>query len=71
MTIPSNFRVLTIYDVACQWIIHFLRRIAESPYLGIPQGISLIPAVGKWHLGAHIPECFPKFSELRGWNWAD
>ena len=21
-----------------------------------------MPAVGKWHLGAHVPECFPKYS---------
>jgi len=31
-------------------------------YLEIPKGISLVPAVGKWHLGAHIAECFPKYS---------
>ena len=30
--------------------------------MDIPQKISLVPAVGKWHLGAHIPECFPKYS---------
>ena len=28
----------------------------------IPEGIPIIPAVGKWHLGAHVPECFPKYS---------
>jgi hypothetical protein len=22
----------------------------------------MIPAVGKWHLGAHVTECFPKYS---------
>ena len=61
-SIPSDLRVITIYDVACQWSIHFHRRVKESPYLEIPNRISLIPAVGKWHLGAHIPECFPKYS---------
>ena len=28
----------------------------------VPQGISLVPAVGKWHLGAHVTACFPKYS---------
>jgi hypothetical protein len=62
MTIPPDLRVITIYDVACQWSIHFQKRVEESPYLEIPKGISLVPAVGKWHLGAHVPECFPKYS---------
>jgi hypothetical protein len=54
--------VINIYDIACQWSIHFQKRVEGSPCLEIPQGISLVPAVGKWHLGAHIPECFPKYS---------
>jgi hypothetical protein len=62
MSIPPSLRVITIYDVACQWSIHFQRRVKESSCLEIPQGISLVPAVGKWHLGAHISECFPKYS---------
>ena len=62
MNIPPDQRVITIYDVACQWSIHFQKRIEGSPYLEIPQGISLVPAVGKWHLGAHVTECFPKYS---------
>jgi len=61
-TIPPELRVIAIYDVACQWSIHFQKRVKESPYLEIPQGLSLVPAVGKWHLGAHVPECFPKYS---------
>lgn len=55
-------RVISIYDVCCQWIRNFLKRVATSKYLDIPSGVVLIPAVGKWHLGAHVVECFPKFS---------
>jgi hypothetical protein len=54
--------VITIYDVACQWSIHLAKRVKGSPHLEIPQGTSLVPAVGKWHLGAHVRECFPKYS---------
>ena len=62
MSIPPTLRVIIIYDVACRWSIYFYKRTKESACLGIPQGICLVPAVGKWHLGAHIPECFPKYS---------
>ena len=61
-TISPEQRVIAIYDVACQWSIHFKKRVEGSPYLKIPEGISIVPAVGKWHLGAHVPECFPKYS---------
>ena len=54
--------MIAIYDVACQWSINFQKRLEGSPYLEVPEGISIIPAVGKWHLGAHVPECFPKYS---------
>jgi len=58
----SNSRVIPIYDVACQWIRNFARRVADSEYLDLPSGMELVPAVGKWHLGAHVVECFPKYS---------
>ena len=39
-----------------------MRRVEGSKYLGVPDGLTVIPAVGKWHLGAHVVDCFPKFS---------
>jgi len=35
------------------------------------QGPSSVPVVGKYHLGAHVPEYYPKYSELCRWDWAD
>lgn len=61
-SMESNSRVIAIYDVACQWSRNFRRRVKTSKYLDIPNGITIIPAVGKWHLGAHVVGCFPKFS---------
>ena len=55
-------RVITIYDVACQWSHNFKRRVRGSKYLAIPANLQVVPAVGKWHLGAHMVDCFPKFS---------
>lgn len=39
-----------------------MQRVQNSGYLDIPPGLTVIPAVGKWHLGAHVVDCFPKFS---------
>lgn len=54
--------VILCYDIACQWTIHFLERVMASPSLSIPEKLKIWAAVGKFHLGAHIDECFPKFS---------
>jgi hypothetical protein len=53
---------LIAYDVACQWSIHFDKRVKQSTHLQLPNGLRYIPAVGKFHLGAHREECFAKFS---------
>ena len=53
---------LVIYDIGCQWWIDFLRRLRQSRFLSIPDKMKLVTAVGSFHLGAHIPECFVLFS---------
>jgi hypothetical protein len=51
-----------IYDVICSWAKNFLKRVSESDTLDIRPDLELIYAIGKFHLGAHIQECFPLFS---------
>ena len=53
---------LIIYDICCQWIIHFRERVSESEFLELCASIEIVGAVGKFHLAAHIPECFHKFT---------
>lgn len=54
---------LTYYDVACGWIVNFLERVMEGEYLDLPEGMDdIIPAVGKFHLNAHVQKCFARFS---------
>jgi len=53
---------LLIYDVICEWSVNFRKRVNTSSTLSIPAGLGLTYAVGKFHLGAHIPDCFHKFS---------
>lgn len=53
---------LVIYDIACHWIINFFRRLLESNHMSIPDAMSIIAAVGKFHLSAHVDGCFAKHS---------
>jgi hypothetical protein len=59
---PQHQRALIIYDICCQWIIHFRERVSESEFLELWDSIEITGAVGKFHLAAHIPECFPKYT---------
>jgi Kyakuja-Dileera-Zisupton transposase len=59
---PSHVQALIIYDICCQWSLHFRQRVSESDFLELYDSLEIIGAVGKWHLAAHIPECFPKFT---------
>ena len=53
---------LLIYDVCCQWVVHFKERVSKGQFLSLWEHIRLTPAIGKLYLGAHIKECFHKFS---------
>lgn len=59
---PRRQAALIIYDICCQWFIHFRKRVSESEWLQMWDDIAITPAVGKWHLAAHVRECFAKFS---------
>ena len=47
---------------ACQWHKNFSTRIKRCPALSWPEEIEIVPAIGKFHLSAHKPYCFPRFS---------
>jgi len=49
------------YDVTCQWSINFHQCVQDSHFLSLPHITDLIPAVGKFHLEAHMPRCFARF----------
>src|SRR6202051_4768289 len=59
---PRHQRALVIYDICCQWIIHFRECVSESEFLELWDSMEIMGAVGKWHLAAHILECFSKFT---------
>lgn len=54
--------VIVTYDIACQWGIHFQKRVkASKGHLQLPKA-TFTCAVGKFHLGAHVKTCFAKYS---------
>lgn len=55
-------QAIAIYDVACQRYKNFPARVSNSSTLSLPGSLELIPAVGSFHLSAHVPECFALYS---------
>lgn len=55
-------KALAIYDIGCSWFKNFYNRVMASDHLNLPNDLDIICAIGKFHLGAHIKECFPLFS---------
>ncbi len=53
---------LVVYDIGCQWSINFHERVSQSPHLSLPCHLNIITAVGKFHLNAHVLDCFANFS---------
>ena len=60
-TEPMNSGLI-IYNVACQWSLNFHRHVQDSDFLSLGHITDLIPVVGKFHLAAHVPSCFARFS---------
>ena len=59
---PCHIQALIIYNICCQWIIHFRQRVSESEFLELWDSMEITGAVGKWNLATHIAECFLKFT---------
>ena len=53
---------LLIYDVCCQWVLNFRERVDKAEFLSLWEHFKLTPGVRKFHLGAHVKDCFPLFS---------
>jgi hypothetical protein len=53
---------LIIYDIGCQWCIHFAERVENCQGLFLPENREVLTAVGKFHLSAHRLPCFARFS---------
>ena len=55
--------LLLIYDVNCQYLVHFNERLDEvSQYLARDREMKIFGAIGKFHLADHVDSCFSKWT---------
>ncbi|KAG1839869.1 hypothetical protein C8R48DRAFT_621358, partial [Suillus tomentosus] len=55
-------RVLTFYDVNCQYHKRLRDRIADSPIMEIPKEMKIIPGIGLWHVHGHQDSCYVRYA---------
>jgi Kyakuja-Dileera-Zisupton transposase len=49
---------LLIYDISCQYTVHFMERIGKL----LPQGLTVEAAIGLFHVHAHKDSCFFRYA---------
>lgn len=50
--------MLLIYDIVCQYIVHFMHRIGHL----LPDGLDVDAAIGLFHVHAHKDDCFFRYA---------
>ncbi|KAG1845595.1 hypothetical protein C8R48DRAFT_750720 [Suillus tomentosus] len=55
-------RVLTFYDVNCQYHKHLQDRIADSPLLKMHDELEITPGIGLWHVHGHQDSCYVRYA---------
>ena len=54
---------LIVYDINCQYLIHFEERIGEvDHFLELDEQMKIYGAIGKFHLADHVDSCFSKWT---------
>ncbi|KAH9041917.1 hypothetical protein EDB83DRAFT_2228119 [Lactarius deliciosus] len=55
---------LVMYDIMCQYRVHFEERIKSSPELSLPssESLELRMGIGLFHIHGHQDSCLPRFS---------
>ena len=51
-----------MYDIMCQYRIHFQERVEKSPGLSLPDSLELQTGIGLFHIHGHQDSCLPWFS---------
>ncbi|KAJ8583965.1 hypothetical protein M405DRAFT_712155, partial [Rhizopogon salebrosus TDB-379] len=51
-------RVLTFYDINCQYNKHFREWVDRNMYLEVDEQICIIPGIGLWHIHGHQDCCY-------------
>ncbi|KAH9008300.1 hypothetical protein EDB85DRAFT_2164631 [Lactarius pseudohatsudake] len=53
---------LVMYDIMCQYRVHFQERVNNSPDLSLPSSLELRVGIGLFHIHGHQDSCLPRFS---------
>ena len=53
---------LVMYDIMCQYGVHFKERVRKSPELSLNSSLKLRTGIGLFHIHGHQDSCLPRFS---------
>ncbi|KAH9004868.1 hypothetical protein EDB86DRAFT_2796565 [Lactarius hatsudake] len=53
---------LVMYDIMCQYGVHFQERVERSPELSLSSSLQLWTGIGLFHIHGHQDSCLPHFS---------
>ncbi|KAH9023351.1 hypothetical protein EDB85DRAFT_1870789, partial [Lactarius pseudohatsudake] len=53
---------LIMYDIMCQYGVHFRQRVERSPELSLSDSLQLRTGIGLFHIHGHQDSCLPCFS---------
>ncbi|KAI9432529.1 hypothetical protein H4582DRAFT_2083395 [Lactarius indigo] len=53
---------LVMYDIMCQYGVHFKERVERSPELSLSSSLQLHTGIGLFHIHGHQDSCLPRFS---------
>ena len=56
--------VLLIYDIMCQYHVHFYERVAASINMPLLETLKIIKAIGQFHVHGHQEACLYRFSTM-------
>ena len=56
------FRIVLMYDIACQWYKNFKKRMNQFPLdMQLTNGVSVDAAIPSWHINGHGSSCRQNF----------
>ena len=59
---------LVMYDIMCQYWVHFKERVEKSPKLSLSDTLKLRTGIGLFHIHGHQDSCLPQFSPSYIWG---
>ncbi|KIJ04810.1 hypothetical protein PAXINDRAFT_52030, partial [Paxillus involutus ATCC 200175] len=60
--LEGMLRAAVIYDIACQFNVHFGARVSRSDYLKFSDTIQIIWGIGLFHIHGHQDVCLSRYS---------